>query len=252
MKKMDEFVIILDRQVVTAGGTLYGRLIVTFVKPVNILCIKVALIGEARGRWYQLWKEQTAGISKEDAGEVFHNLKLEKIHSAELILFGEDREINNFPHKDGRYAYDFQFRLPQDLPQSFRCTPEKDLGCAKYYIMATLSRENKMDISIKKPFVVNQILYEDNGALMCPPGLEETKVIYHCFGKGHIKILCSLKQSCYGQTEALVLSNYIENHSRTTLLIPFAKLIQKVSHGKKFFHKVLREVTDEPLHPNCW
>ena len=252
MKKMDEFVIILDRQVVTAGGTLYGRLIVTFVKPVNILCIKVALIGEARGRWYQLWKEQTAGISKEDAGEVFHNLKLEKIHSAELILFGEDREINNFPHKDGRYAYDFQFRLPQDLPQSFRCTPEKDLGCAKYYIMATLSRENKMDISIKKPFVVNQILYEDNGALMCPPGLEETKVIYHCFGKGHIKNLCSLKQSCYGQTEALVLSNYIENHSRTTLLIPFAKLIQKVSHGKKFFHKVLREVTDEPLHPNCW
>ena len=252
MKKMDEFVIILDRQVVTAGGTLYGRLIVTFVKPVNILCIKVALIGEARGRWYQLWKEQTAGISKEDAGEVFHNLKLEKIHSAELILFGEDREINNFPHKDGRYAYDFQFRLPQDLPQSFRCTPEKDLGCAKYYIMATLSRENKMDISIKKPFVVNQILYEDNGALMCPPGLEETKVIYHCFGKGHIKILCSLKQSCYGQTEALVLSNYIENHSRTTLLIPFAKLIQKVSHGKKFFHKVLLEVTDEPLHPNCW
>lgn len=249
---MDEFVIILDRQVVTAGGTLYGRLIVTFVKPVNILCIKVALIGEARGRWYQLWKEQTAGISKEDAGEVFHNLKLEKIHSAELILFGEDREINNFPHKDGRYAYDFQFRLPQDLPQSFRCTPEKDLGCAKYYIMATLSRENKMDISIKKPFVVNQILYEDNGALMCPPGLEETKVIYHCFGKGHIKILCSLKQSCYGQTEALVLSNYIENHSRTTLLIPFAKLIQKVSHGKKFFHKVLLEVTDEPLHPNCW
>lgn len=249
---MDEFVIILDRQVVTAGGTLYGRLIVTFVKPVNILCIKVALIGEARGRWYQLWKKQTAGISKEDAGEVFHNLKLEKIHSAELILFGEDREINNFTHKDGRYAYDFQFRLPQDLPQSFRCTPEKDLGCAKYYIMATLSRENKMDISIKKPFVVNQILYEDNGALMCPPGLEETKVIYHCFGKGHIKILCSLKQSCYGQTEALVLSNYIENHSRTTPLIPFAKLIQKVSHGKKFFHKVLREVTDEPLHPNCW
>ena len=249
---MDEFVIILDRQVITVGGTLYGRLIVTFVKPVNILCIKVAVIGEARGRWYQLWKEQTTGISKEDAGEVFHNLKLEKIHSAELILFGEDPEINNFTHKDGRYAYDFQFRLPQDLPQSFRCTPEKDLGCAKYYIMATLSRENKMDISIKKPFVVNQILYEDNGALMCPPGLEETKVIYHCFGKGHIKILCSLKQSCYGQTEALVLSNYIENHSRTTLLIPFAKLIQKVSHGKKFFHKVLREVTDEPLHPNCW
>lgn len=249
---MDEFVIILDRLVVTAGGTLYGRLIVTFVKPVNILCIKVAVIGEARGRWYQLWKEQTAGISKEDAGEVFHNLKLEKIHSAELILFGEDREINNFTHKDGRYAYDFQFRLPQDLPQSFRCTPEKDLGCAKYYIMATLSRENKMDISIKKPFVVNQILYEDNGALMCPPGLEETKVIYHCFGKGHIKILCSLKQSCYGQTEALVLSNYIENHSRTTLLTPFAKLIQKVSYGKTFFHKVLREVTDEPLHPNCW
>ena len=252
MKKMDEFVIILNRQVATAGGTLHGRLVVTFVKQVDVLCIKVAVIGEARGRWYQLWKEQLAGIPNEDAGEVFHNLKLEKIHSAELILFGEDREINNLTHKDGRYAYDFQFRLPQNLPQSFRCTPERDLGCAKYYIMATLSRENKMDISIKKPFVVNQILYDGNSALMSPPGLEETKTLYHCFGKGRIKISCSLKQSCYGQTEALVLSNYIENHTRSTLLTPFAKLIQKVSHGNKFFHKVLREVTDEPLHPHCW
>lgn len=250
MKNMEEFVIVLEKKAFIPGEIINGYLTVTLIKPTDILSIKVSTAGEARGRWLQLWKEKNGFVT--DENEIFNTLELEQFYFSELMLFGEENDINTYTHKNGRYQYKFQFRLPRNLPETFRCPSERDLGCAKYYIKATLTRENKADITIKKPFAVNHIIYCNSNGMAIPPGLDEKQSLYHCFGKGHMKIECSLMKAFYEQTEPLILSNYLENCTKTTSVTPFARLMRRVNHGKKEFVTTLHEVTDEPLPPNHW
>jgi len=124
-------------------------LVVRLKEDTELRWIKVCLQGEGSGAWilqYTTEKPPAKFTDGEDANSTLVDI--------ELNLFGDDKNNINF-HPAGRYSYSFQFRVPTDLPYSFRSPPERNLGSAKYWLRALVEKPNRRRKAIRLPIVIN-------------------------------------------------------------------------------------------------
>lgn len=184
MEKIKSFIIDLENPlgVYYLGQVVRGEIILELDTPVKIREIRITFRGEAYVDWPSSSNpnDKTSGPKKggfrlptDD-----HYSASEEYFNRTIPLFGKGRgegEHNTLPV--GRYAFPFDFGLPDALPSSF----EGPWGYVRYFINSTLDRPNSFNINYKRPFT-----------LIAPLDLNSQRNVLHSTTNRGSKRMCCL------------------------------------------------------------
>lgn len=154
---------------------------------------------------------------------------------------------------EGIHRFNFEFELPDDLPQSF----ESMKGHIRYRIKAVLdiSRDSKLDDSIHVTMKRIDDLNLCPSSITCP----YTNRIQHEFGyKGRLVIVASLPHLGFTPGQILTLSIHFENDSAVKVVkakITFEQIVRHASESSEssaesFDTKTLFDVNIKGCEPN--
>lgn len=213
---------------------LRGELYISLSERTEIRSIKIFLQGEGAGEWLeQTCSDDMQDKTKDGDGKLVKRTLLD----IGLRAFGNSSRGDKIPpvHDEGRYVYEFQFRIPGDLPPTFKSPIEKDLGYTKYYLKAVVSRPRKKDKTDRFPIIINKLVSPDRPELSFLPGSSDSKsVTTNCLTTGTLFLESCLSRSYYRQGETIMINATAENESTKIMKELYAKLIRRVRCKAKF------------------
>ena len=223
-----------DRVAYLPGEILRGELYIQLEEKTEVQSIKIFLQGEGAGQWLeQVCGEGLKDKSKDSDGRITKR----RILDIGLRAFGNSSKENKIApvHDDGRYVYEFQFRIPENLPPTFKSPIERDLGYVKYYLKAILQRPRKKDRTSGMAVVLNELISPDRPELSYLPGSSESKpVTTNCLSTGVLFLESCLSKSYYVQGETIMINATAENESTKAMKELYAKLIRRVRCKARF------------------
>jgi len=214
---------------------LRGELYISLKERTEIRSIKIFLQGEGAGEWLEQTYNDDTMQNKTKNGD--GKLAKQTVLDIGLRAFGNSSKGDKIPpiHDDGRYVYEFQFRVPSDLPPTFKSPIEKDLGYAKYYLKAVVSRPRKKDKIDRLPIILNNLVSPDRPELSFLPGSSDSKsVTTNCLTTGTLFLESCLSRSYYKQGETIMINATAENESAKIMKELYAKLIRRVRCKGRF------------------
>ena len=222
MRNVREFTILTkkNRLAFLPGEILKGELYICLQKPIPIKSLKIILYGDGEGQWLI----QSGSIQARGGG------KKKVLIDVGLLVFGfADNDEKPEVHDRGRFVYDFEFNIPENLPTSFKSPPDKNLGYARYCLKAVLSRPNKRDKVKKFNIVINELIDPDRPELAFQPGsYEEKNVRAGLVPCGSLALECYLNRSQYVQGQSIFINTIAQNKSSKIMKEVYAKLIRRI------------------------
>ncbi|XP_066918084.1 titin homolog [Clytia hemisphaerica] len=216
------------------GEILRGELYIQLEEKTEVQSIKIFLQGEGAGQWLeQVCGEGLKDKSKDSDGRITKR----RILDIGLRAFGNSSKENKIApvHDDGRYVYEFQFRIPENLPPTFKSPIERDLGHVKYYLKAILQRPRKKDRTSGMAVVLNELISPDRPELSYLPGSSESKpVTTNCLSTGVLFLESCLSKSYYFQGETIMINATAENESTKSMKELYAKLVRRIRCKARF------------------
>lgn len=215
------------------GEVLRGELYITLEDEMEVKAIKLFLQGEGAGEWLEQDSHNLTDKRKDTDGRLMKRTFVD----IGLRVFGKSSKEDKIPqvHPAGRYVYEFQFSIPQNLPSTFKSPIEKDLGYVRYCLKAILTRPRKYDKIAKLTFVINDLISPDRPELSFLPGSSESKPVKSgCVSAGTLFLESCLSRAYYAQGEYLMINATAENESTKVMKEMYAKLIRRVRCKGRF------------------
>lgn len=224
-----------DKLAYLPGETLRGELFVSFEEETEVKSIKIFLQGVGAGQWLE---QSGTAVLTEKTQDGDGKIAKQTLVDIGLRAFGnssrENKKITPV-HDKGRYVYEFQFRVPETLPPTFRSPIEKDLGYVRYYLQAVLQRPRKTDRKSHIPVVINQLILPDRPELKILPGSSNKKpVTTNCMSTGTLLLEVYLSKSHFVQGDKILINATAENESTKQMKELYAKLIRRVWSKARF------------------
>ena len=236
MKNVREFTLKTknDKLAYLPGETLRGELYISFEEETEVKSIKIFLQGVGAGQRLEQTVEDLQDKTEDGDGRIAKQTLVD----IGLRAFGnssrENKKITPV-HDKGRYVYEFQFRIPEVLPPSFRSPIEKDLGYVRYYLQAVLQRPRKNDKKSYIPVIINELISPDRPELKILPGSSNKKpVTTNCISTGTLLLEVYLSRSHYMQGDKILINATAENESTKEMKELYAKLIRRVWSKARF------------------
>lgn len=215
------------------GEILRAELYITLEEEMEVKSIKLFVQGEGAGDWL----EQSHNDLTDDRKDTDGRLAKRTFLDIGLRAFGKSSKEDKIPqvHPAGRYVYEFQFRLPENLPSTFKSPIEKDLGYVRYFLKAIISRPRKYDKIAKLTFVINELICPERPELKFLPGSSESKPVKSgCVSAGTLFLESCLNKAYYAQGENIAINATAENESSKVMKELYAKLIRRVRCKGRF------------------
>ena len=240
MKYLREFAVTtkLDKIGFLPGDIIHGDLYVYFEQPSELQALEIFFMGIGSGPWLdQNDAEDEDFIGPRVAAKVTEKTKKRKLVDIGLLLFGfpEPRKNRAIVHEEGRFVYEFEINVPEKLPFTFKSPVQKDLGFARYYLKAVMSRPKKRKKITRIPIIINELVDPDRPDLAFLPGsFQEKNLRTACLPTGSLSLECYLSKSHYKQGEKILIQALAQNSSPKVLKEMYAKLIRRVRCKSSF------------------
>lgn len=243
MKTLREFAIKtkLDKIGFLPGDVIQGDLYLYFEQPSEIQAVEIFFYGIGSGAWLEQFDaevDQKLKLIDSVHPQAPHSSKRKrKLVDIGLLLYGfaEPRHNKAVVHEQGRYVYEFEINVPDKIPCTFKSPSQKDLGYARYYIKAVMSRPKKRVKVTKIPIVINELLDPDRPDLAFLPGsFQEKNLRTACLPTGSLSLECHLSKSHYIQGERILIQALAQNCSPKVLKEMYAKLVRRVRCKSSF------------------
>lgn len=236
MKNIREFSLVTKngKLAYLPGEILRGELYITLEEEMEVKFIKLFMQGEGSGDWLEQNGKLTLTDKRKDTDG---RLAKRTFLDIGLRAFGRSSKEDKIPqvHPGGRYVYEFQFRIPENIPTTFKSPIEKDLGFVRYSLKAVLARPRKYDKVTKLTFVLNEIISPDRPELSFLPGSSESKPVKTgCVSAGTLFLESCLSKAHYVQGEDILIKATAENESTKVMKELYAKLIRRVRCKGRF------------------
>lgn len=240
MKNLREFALTtkLDKIGFLPGDIIHGDLYIYFERPAELHAIEVFFYGIGGGAWLDQCDEELEENHKViELAKLTEKGKKRKLVDVGLLLFGLSEPRNNraLMHDEGRFVYEFEINVPENLPYTFKSPLQKDLGYVRYYLKAVLSRPKKRKKITRVPIVINELVDPDRPDLAFLPGsFQEKNLRTACLPTGSLSLECYLSKSHYKQGEKILIQALAQNCSPKILKEMYAKLIRRVRCKSSF------------------
>ena len=200
------------------GEKISGKVFLEVAAELELRAITLELRGEAVVQWYEYERESE---SEPYERKVYQSKKI--YINVKHYLFGDSQRADS-KMVPGSYTYPFSFRLPKNLPNSYKGIN----GDIAYFLKCNMDLPRNTDRNIRIDLNILS-LYDPNDFHLAGMSLsnERTKMLqgFLCKG-GQLRATISISKKCYVCGEMIIFSAYIENFSRKRMTKSYVRLVQ--------------------------